>query len=85
MTEWSRAATSAEQPRWKQTWSRKPFHPQTGPVSPLEWAPRKVSDTPVYDALERQWLAEGREVPRRPSLPPGGLHRMDTGVLFHHA
>ncbi|MFC6136567.1 MULTISPECIES: hypothetical protein [Streptomyces] len=52
---------------------------------PLEWAPRKVSDTPVYDALERQWLAEGREVPRRPSLPPGGLHRMDTGVLFHHA
>lgn len=52
---------------------------------PLEWAPRKVSDTPIYDALEEQWLGEGREVPRCPGLSSGGLHRMNTGDLFHRA
>ncbi|MEV8533197.1 hypothetical protein [Streptomyces sp. NPDC051211] len=44
-----------------------------------------ASDTPVYDALERQWLAEGREVPRRAGLPFVGRHRMDTDDLFSRA
>ncbi|MER6253431.1 hypothetical protein ABT224_18970 [Streptomyces sp. NPDC001584] len=41
-----------------------------------------ASDTPVYDALARQWLAECREVPRPSGLPPGGRYRMDADDLF---
>ncbi|GHB54995.1 hypothetical protein GCM10010347_26100 [Streptomyces cirratus] len=46
-------------------------------VSPPEW-PQLVrsltesgqpSEAPIYDAVERQWLAQGRTVPRRPSRP----------------
>ncbi|MFD3775795.1 hypothetical protein [Streptomyces sp. NPDC058612] len=48
-------------------------------------ASRLASDTPVYDALERQWLAEGREVPRRPGPPFGGWHRMDADDMFSRA
>ncbi|MGR4880500.1 hypothetical protein ACIPUC_13825 [Streptomyces sp. LARHCF249] len=52
---------------------------------PLAWTPRHISDAPIYDALERQWLAEGREVPRRPGMSTGGLHRRNTDDLFHRA
>ncbi|WP_267882172.1 hypothetical protein [Streptomyces katrae] len=26
-----------------------------------------MTDTPIYDAVEREWLAWGREVPRAPA------------------
>ncbi|MEU4728838.1 hypothetical protein [Streptomyces sp. NPDC023588] len=52
---------------------------------PPQWTPQKVSATPIYDALERQWLAEGREVPRRPAQSSGGLHRRTIGDLFLRA
>ncbi|MBT2446205.1 hypothetical protein J7F03_03690 [Streptomyces sp. ISL-43] len=45
----------------------------------------QVSDAPIYDAVERQWLAEGREVPRRPGLTWGGRRPVNTGDLFHRA
>lgn len=43
-------------------------------VSPPEWpqfvrsfvVSGQASDAPIYDAVERQWLAQGREVPRKP-------------------
>ncbi|MFD3682709.1 hypothetical protein [Streptomyces sp. NPDC058613] len=43
-----------------------------------------TSDTPVYDALERQWLADGRDVPRPSGLPFGG-RPMDADDLFSRA
>ncbi|MGW0362524.1 hypothetical protein [Streptomyces sp. NPDC002990] len=46
---------------------------------------RQVSDAPIYDAVERQWLAEGREVPRRAGLGWGGRGPVNTGDLFHRA
>ncbi|MFI1280962.1 hypothetical protein ACH4U5_09400 [Streptomyces sp. NPDC020858] len=60
-------------------------------VSPPQWTrfvrPARelwqVSQTPVYDAVERQWLAEGREVPRRPGLPFGGRRPMTADDFFH--
>ncbi|MET9468039.1 hypothetical protein ABZY44_25225 [Streptomyces sp. NPDC006544] len=45
----------------------------------------QVSDAPIYDAVERQWLAEGREVPRRPGLASGARRPLNTGDLFHRA
>ncbi|MGW0395919.1 hypothetical protein ACWDYJ_34665 [Streptomyces sp. NPDC003042] len=62
-------------------------------VSPLERAGLarpaqefwQVSDAPIYDAVERQWLAEGREVPRRPGLAWGGRRLMKAGDLFQRA
>ncbi|MBT2545795.1 hypothetical protein J7E99_35260 [Streptomyces sp. ISL-44] len=45
----------------------------------------QVSDAPIYDAVERQWLAEGREVPRRPGLAWGGRLPVNVGDLFHRA
>ncbi|MCY0932310.1 hypothetical protein OTB20_40410 [Streptomyces sp. H27-H1] len=44
---------------------------------------RQGSDAPIYDAVERQWLAEGREVPRRPGQAWGGRRTVNTGDLFH--
>lgn len=32
---------------------------------------RQASDAPIYDGVEREWLAEGREVPRRPGAVVG--------------
>ncbi|MFJ6797316.1 hypothetical protein [Streptomyces sp. NPDC091268] len=51
---------------------------------PPEWMPRKVCDAPIYEALEREWLAAGREVPRRP-VPSTGRHRITGGDLFQRA
>ncbi|MCY0931138.1 hypothetical protein OTB20_34135 [Streptomyces sp. H27-H1] len=45
----------------------------------------QVSDAPIYDAVESQWLAEGREVPRRPGLAWGGRLPVNAGDLFHRA
>lgn len=59
--------------------------PDWADFPPMEWASRKVSDTPIHDALRRQWLAEGRAVPRRPGPPSGALHGMTTGDLFQRA
>ncbi|MFD3547300.1 hypothetical protein ACFWUW_17130 [Streptomyces sp. NPDC058655] len=44
-----------------------------------------ASESPIYDAIERQWLQEGREVPRQEGLPRGGRHRSGDGDLFHRA
>ncbi|MFF5705651.1 hypothetical protein ACFY7H_24655 [Streptomyces sp. NPDC012794] len=63
-------------------------------VSPPEWAgfaglPTeefwRASDAPIYEAVERQWLAQGREVPRRPGLPTAVRHPVDAGDLFRRA
>ncbi|WP_331732766.1 hypothetical protein OG592_42380 (plasmid) [Streptomyces avidinii] len=62
-------------------------------VSPPQWTrfarPARelwpASQTPIYDAVERQWLALGREVPRRPGLPRGGLPPAAADDLFHRA
>ncbi|WP_030723774.1 hypothetical protein [Streptomyces sp. NRRL F-2580] len=43
------------------------------------------SDAPIYDAVERQWLTEGREVPRRPGLAWGGRRPVSAGDLFRRA
>ncbi|MEV8533743.1 hypothetical protein [Streptomyces sp. NPDC051211] len=56
-------------PRTPTIWSSKP-----------PGAPPAVSDTPVYDALERQWRREGREVPRPPA--PQGWTRTEPTDLF---
>ncbi|OKI48991.1 hypothetical protein AMK15_34655 [Streptomyces sp. MJM1172] len=32
---------------------------------PLQEA-RRITDTPIHDAVEREWLARGRAVPRAP-------------------
>ncbi|MFD9451849.1 hypothetical protein ACFWBC_01950 [Streptomyces sp. NPDC059985] len=63
------------------------------PVSPPEWTGLarlagefwQVSDAPIYDAVEQQGLAEGREVPRRPGLSFGGLRPLDTAGMFRRA
>ncbi|MGW7187859.1 hypothetical protein [Streptomyces sp. NPDC054838] len=52
---------------------------------PPEWRLRHVSDVPIYAALEHQWLAEGREVPRCRGLASGSQHSMHTDDLFHRA
>ncbi|MEU8844441.1 hypothetical protein AB0D97_35985 [Streptomyces roseus] len=44
----------------------------------------QVFDTPIYDAVERQWLAEGRDVPRRPGTR-GDRRPVNAGDLFHRA
>ncbi|MGW6708584.1 hypothetical protein ACWGDE_27340 [Streptomyces sp. NPDC054956] len=46
-------------------------------------APRTqpLTETPIYDAVERLWLQQGREVPHAPA--PGQDHR--DGDLFHRA
>ncbi|MFF4448340.1 hypothetical protein [Streptomyces sp. NPDC001502] len=62
-------------------------------VSPPDWAGftwlakeiRQASDTPIYDAVERQWLAHGREVPRRPGPSWGGGRAVNPGDLFRRA
>ncbi|MFJ8388826.1 hypothetical protein ACIQ9Q_30720 [Streptomyces sp. NPDC094438] len=43
-----------------------------------------ASDTPIYDAVERDWLAADREVPqrRRVVAPPGDWTWRDIGDLF---
>lgn len=41
------------------------------------------SDAPIYDAVERQWLADGREVPRRPGPAWSGRRTVNPGDLFH--
>ncbi|MFE5809497.1 hypothetical protein [Streptomyces sp. NPDC056491] len=46
---------------------------------------RQASDTPVYDAVVRQWLAQGREVPRRPGPSWGGRHPVNPDDLFRRA
>ncbi|KMO93446.1 hypothetical protein [Streptomyces roseus] len=45
----------------------------------------QVSDTPIYDAVERQWLAEGRDVPRRPGPTRGARIPVNAGDLFNRA
>ncbi|GHD82257.1 hypothetical protein GCM10010336_69410 [Streptomyces goshikiensis] len=48
-------------------WSRKPFRLRSQPrPSDLCWGARNITDTPIYDAVEREWLARGRAVPRAP-------------------
>ncbi|MGW0391838.1 hypothetical protein ACWDYJ_13290 [Streptomyces sp. NPDC003042] len=62
-------------------------------VQPPDWAGFarlaeefwQVSDAPIYDAVERQWLAEGREVPRRARLSFDGRHLMSADDLFGRA
>ncbi|MGW5401053.1 hypothetical protein [Streptomyces sp. NPDC003952] len=62
-------------------------------VPPPDWAGfdrlaqelRQLSDAPIYDSVVRQWLAEGREVPRRPDLSCGGRPPMNPDDLFHRA
>ncbi|GAA3090625.1 hypothetical protein GCM10010449_12980 [Streptomyces rectiviolaceus] len=40
------------------------------------------SQSPIYDALVREWRAEGREVPRAPA-PRSRWERVDPQDLFH--
>ncbi|MEU6895364.1 hypothetical protein ABZ934_27010 [Streptomyces sp. NPDC046557] len=50
----------------------------------MEWG--QVSDVPIYDAVERQWLADGREVPRRPGSSRSGVRpAAEGGDLFLRA
>ncbi|MFD3330050.1 hypothetical protein [Streptomyces sp. NPDC058701] len=58
--------------------------PQSG-LAELPAPRRPASESPIYDALERQWLREGREVPRQDGPPRGGRHRADAGDLFRRA
>lgn len=88
MTKRSRTVTPGERVRWSGMEQQNVSSPQwtrfAGPAREL-W---QVSQTPVYDSVERQWLAEGREVPRRPGLarrpglPFGGLRPMTGDDLF---
>ncbi|MGW0363871.1 hypothetical protein [Streptomyces sp. NPDC002990] len=41
------------------------FAPQAFTRYPLRAAYRPLSDTPIYDALEREWRREGRTLPRQ--------------------
>ncbi|MGR4878040.1 hypothetical protein ACIPUC_01195 [Streptomyces sp. LARHCF249] len=62
-------------------------------VSPPDWAGFawlahefwQASDAPIYDAVERQWLALGREVPRRPGLSWSGRNPVNAEDLFRRA
>ncbi|MFD6973930.1 hypothetical protein [Streptomyces sp. NPDC059979] len=62
-------------------------------VSPPQWSGfarltmefRQASDTPIYDAVERQWLAQGLEVPRRPDPSWRRRNPVDIGDLFGRA
>ncbi|MGW7456381.1 hypothetical protein [Streptomyces sp. NPDC054797] len=45
----------------------------------------QVADAPIYDAVERQWLAEGREVPRRQGLSWGSPCAVNAGDLLRRA
>ncbi|GGV23221.1 hypothetical protein GCM10010277_02670 [Streptomyces longisporoflavus] len=40
------------------------------------------SQSPLYDALVREWLDQGREVPRAPA-PRSRWERVDPQDLFH--
>ncbi|MDX3538997.1 hypothetical protein PV721_32635 [Streptomyces sp. MB09-01] len=59
-------------------------------VSPPQWADfarlaqdvRQRSDAPIYDALERLWLTQGREVPRRPGPSLRGRNPVNPDDLF---
>ncbi|MER6448734.1 hypothetical protein [Streptomyces venezuelae] len=59
-------------------------------VSPPSWSGfarrtdefRQAPDTPIYDDVERQWIAQGREVPR-PGPSWGGGDPLCAGDLFH--
>ncbi|MFD3939737.1 hypothetical protein ACFWSF_32500 [Streptomyces sp. NPDC058611] len=62
-------------------------------VSPPQWTGfarlagdfRQISDAPICDAVERQWLAEGREVPRRPGPSFAGVRPVNGDDLFRRA
>ncbi|MGW6979253.1 hypothetical protein ACWGE1_07380 [Streptomyces sp. NPDC054932] len=62
-------------------------------VSPPQWTGftrlaqelSQTSDAPIYDAVERQWLAQGREVPRRPGRTWNGRHPVHADDLFRRA
>ncbi|MFD3761308.1 hypothetical protein [Streptomyces sp. NPDC058622] len=58
--------------------------PQSGLAEPPALR-RPASESPIYDALERQWLREGREVPRREGPARGGRHRGGAGDMFRRA
>ncbi|WP_168714139.1 hypothetical protein [Streptomyces sp. A1136] len=84
MTEQSRAATSGMRVRC--LGMEKTVSPPVWVFGRLlmEWG--QVSDVPIYDAVVRQWLAEGREVPRRPGSPWSGVRSaVDGGDLFLRA
>ncbi|MFD6917297.1 hypothetical protein [Streptomyces virginiae] len=42
-----------------------------------------MSDTPIYDSVEREWLTRGRTVPRAPA--PWAARAVNTGDLFLRA
>lgn len=42
-----------------------------------------VSQTPIYDALVREWQAQNRELPRAPATTRSRWERVDPQDLFH--
>ncbi|OKK17215.1 hypothetical protein AMK16_20175 [Streptomyces sp. CB00455] len=57
---------------------------QTG-FADLPSARRPPCESPIYDAIERQWLQEGREVPRQQNRARTDRYRTGDGDLFRRA
>ncbi|MET9319413.1 hypothetical protein ABZX75_04330 [Streptomyces sp. NPDC003038] len=59
------------------------FAPQAPTRYTLPAPHRPLSDTPIYDALEREWRREGRTLPRQ-TAPTGWEGAYDRGEDRFH-